>query len=82
MIGASLLFGLMGLGARQWREHVGSRGTYASDTYDVANNLMHTSWALAVVAAIYVAVSLLLTPRTPSATTTSATPIVPQRERE
>lgn len=58
-IGASLVFGLLGLWARHWRED-----SYPADHYDQANNLMHTFWALAIVAVIYVAVCLLLTPRT------------------
>jgi hypothetical protein len=63
-IGASLVFGLLGLWARHWREDITSHGSYLTDTYDSANNLTHTSWALAIVALIYVAACLLLTPRT------------------
>lgn len=63
-VGASLVLGLLGWWARQWREDLTSGGSYASDTYDSANNLMHTCWALALVAVVYVAACLLLTPRT------------------
>ena len=62
-IGAALVLGLLGLWARHWREDIISQGTYVTDTYNAANNLLHTFWTLAVVALIYVAVSLLLTPR-------------------
>jgi hypothetical protein len=65
-IGASLVFGLLGLWARHWREDITSRGTYVTTTYNAANNLMHTFWALAIVSAIYVAACLLLTPRNPT----------------
>lgn len=62
--GAALVLGLLGMWARHWREDIVSRGTYATDTYDAANDLVHTFWALAIVAVIYVAACLLLTPRT------------------
>lgn len=66
-IGAALVLGLFGLWARHWREDITSRGTYATDTYNAANDLMHIFWALAIVAVIYVAVSLLLAPRVSTA---------------
>ena len=58
-VGAALVFGLLGL----WARHVRT-GADATDAYDVANNWMHTFWTLAIVAVIYVAACLLLTPRT------------------
>lgn len=61
-IGAALVLGLLGLWARHWRENAS-----AYDSYDAANNLFHTFWFLAVVALIYVATSLLLTPRNATA---------------
>ena len=63
-VGASLVFGLLGLWAWHWREDIASRGTYPTGTYDAANSSMHTFWTLAIVAVIYVAACLLLTPRT------------------
>lgn len=64
-VGASIVFGLLGLWARHWREDITSRGTYVTSTYNAADNLMHSFWALAIVFAIYVAACLLLTRRTP-----------------
>ncbi len=63
-IGAALVFGLLGRWAQYWRED-----SYPGDHYAQANNLVHTFGTLAIVAVIYVAVCLLLTPRT---TTTRA----------
>lgn len=62
-LGASVAFGLLGLWARHWRETIVSQGTYDTRTYNAANSLMHVCWALALVAVIYVAVCLILTPR-------------------
>jgi len=62
-IGLSLVFGLLGLWARHWREDITSQGTYATSTYNSANNLMHTFWFLAIVFMIYAAANLILTPR-------------------
>lgn len=45
------------------REDISARGIYSTDTYDAANNLVHVLWALAIVALVYVAACLLLTPR-------------------
>ncbi|GAB3778143.1 hypothetical protein [Nocardioides ungokensis] len=66
-IGAAVALGLFGLWAGHWREDITAQGTYATDTYNAANHLMHTLWALAIVAVVYVAVSLLLTPRATTA---------------
>jgi len=63
-IGAAILFWLLGLWARGWRDDITSHGSYVTSTYDAANNLMHTLWAFAIVALVYVAACLLLTPRT------------------
>jgi len=40
-----------------------SQGTYDTSTFNAANNLTHTLWALAIAALIYVAANLILTPR-------------------
>ena len=63
-LGAAIVFALAGLWARDWREDMTSRGTYATDTLNAASKLMYTFLALAIVAMIYVALCLMLTPRT------------------
>jgi hypothetical protein len=62
-LGAALLLALLGMWARQWREDATSQGTYVTGSYNAANDLMYAFWTLAVVAALYVAACLLLTPR-------------------
>ena len=63
-LGAAIVFGLAGLWARDWREDLTSSGSYATDTLNAASNLMYTFLGLAIVAMIYVAMCLMLTPRT------------------
>lgn len=63
-LGAAIVFALAGLWAKDWREDIASGGSYATDTLNAASNLMYTFLALAIVAMIYVAVCLMLTPRT------------------
>jgi hypothetical protein len=58
-----LVLGLLGLWARHWRDEITSHGTYAQDTFDAANTLTHTLLSLAVMTVTYVALCLLLTPR-------------------
>ena len=71
-LGAAIVFGLLGLWARHWRDSLAARGTYATDTWDAADNWLHTCWAIAVVLTLYVAACLILTPRT--------TPRVPRHD--
>ncbi|MBB6626132.1 hypothetical protein H5V45_02250 [Nocardioides sp. KIGAM211] len=60
-----MIFGLLGLWTRSWREDLTSSGTYSDDSFHTANDLTHNFWAFAVIALLYVAISLLVTPRTP-----------------
>lgn len=62
-MGAAIALALSSVWARSWREDITSDGIYETDTYNAANNLMLLSWGLAIVAIIYVAICLLLTPR-------------------
>jgi hypothetical protein len=78
-MGASLIFGLLGLCGRLWRDGIASRETYVQDTYDAANNLTHTLLGLAILSVIYVAVSLLLTPRARIPTVEDAGPAVSEQ---
>ena len=63
-LGAAIVFALAGLWAKDWRDDITSVGSYATDTLNAASNLMTTFLALAIVAMIYVAMCLMLTPRT------------------
>ena len=62
-MGAVIVLALGGLWAWKWREDLMSDGLYNTDTYLWANDLVRISLGLAIVATIYVAVCLLLTPR-------------------
>ncbi|CAN5381573.1 hypothetical protein BH09ACT12_BH09ACT12_32980 [soil metagenome] len=60
--GTAILFGLAAAGSWRWRESITSGGSYDSGTADFADLLFHASLVVAVVAALYVAINLLLTP--------------------
>ena len=61
--GLAIILGILGWGARAWRDGmVASRG-YDSDAHAAADLLVHTLWGLAIVCLLYIGTCLLLTPR-------------------
>lgn len=73
VIGIAMITGLLAAWARNWRDDISAQGTYATSTYDAANNWMHTFALVAILAIVYLAVCLLLTPRDRNATPESTT---------
>jgi hypothetical protein len=73
-VGIAVIAGLLAAWARHWRDDISSRGTYTTSTYDVANNWMDALAGVAIVAVVYVALCLLLTPRARNGTVESRTP--------
>jgi hypothetical protein len=61
--GLALLLGLVWVLARGWRERIVEQSSYATVTYDSAQALTQTLGALALACALFVAVSLIATPR-------------------
>ena len=61
--GLAIILGLLGWGARAWRDGMETSGRFDSDAHAVADLLVHALWGLAIACLLYLAVSLLLTPR-------------------
>lgn len=60
--GLVILFGLAGLGARHWRDDMIRDGNYSTGNYNLANNLLTVTWWIAIVALLYIATCLIVSP--------------------